>query len=97
MADIVTVEAKTIDITNLNQKLLELTGNDFEAAEMQERAAGNNFPDVTFTKSFQARLAARALGVNVFDLKAASLKNYTQACQIVFNFLFQPSDGETLA
>lgn len=97
MADIVTVEGKTIDITNLNQKLLELTGNDFEAAEAQERAAGNNFPDVTFTKSFQARLAARALGVNVYDLKAASIKNYTQACQTVFNFLFQPSDGEMLA
>lgn len=96
MADqIVTVEPKRIDINALEKKLLELTGNDFEAAEAQERAAGNNYPDLTFTKSFQARLAARALGINVYDLKAASLRDYSQACQAVFNFLFAPSDNVT--
>lgn len=85
----------TIDLSRLEEKLLELTGVDFEAAETQERAAGNNFPDVSFTKSFQARLAARALGINVYDLKAASLRDYSRACQMVFNFLFVPSDNVT--
>ena len=84
-----------IDVTKLDEKLNELRGLDFEAAEVQERAAGNNFPDVTFSKSFQARLAAIALGIPADEIKTLPLKQYNQACQRVFNFLFANSDDAT--
>lgn len=84
-----------VDISNLNEKLNELTGLDFELVESQERTAGNNFPDVTFSKSFQARLAAQALGVPVADIKELPIKKYREACSTVFNFLYSASDDET--
>ena len=95
MADVVTVEPKQIDLSKLNEKLLELTGNDFDAVEAQERAAGNAAFEISLSKSFQARLAARALGVNVYDFKAMGLRDYSRACLDVQNFLFAPSDNVT--
>ena len=70
-----------MDISKLNEKLGELRGLDFELAEAQERAAGNNFPDVTFTKGFQARLAALALNVPVADIKELPLRDIRQFAQ----------------
>ena len=84
-----------MDISKLDEGLNNLRGLDFELAEMQERATGNNFPDVTFSKGFQARLAAMALNVNVHDIKGLPLKQYAQICQTVFNFLFAPSADAT--
>ncbi len=84
-----------VDFNKLDEGLNNLRGLDFEQAESQERAAGNNFPEVTFSKSFQARLAARALGMNVHDLKALPLRDYSQVCQRTFNFLFSTSEKET--
>ena len=84
-----------MDISKLNEKLGELRGLDFELAEAQERATGNNFPDVTFTKGFQARLAALALGVPTADIKELPLRKYQNVCAQVFNFLYQPSADET--
>ena len=85
-----------IDIEKLQAGLEKLRGYDLEEAESAERAAGNNFPELSFTKSFQARLAAKALEMNVHDLKEMSLKDYDAACRLVFNFLFQSSTAETL-
>ena len=84
-----------MDTSKLSEKLNNLRGLDFELAETQERVAGNNFPDVTFTKSFQARLAAQALEVPVADIKELPLKKYNQVCGTVFNFLFTSSGDET--
>lgn len=82
-----------IDLKKLDEGLAKLVGYDLEQAESAERAAGNTFVDVTLTKSFQARLAAQALGVNVHDLKELPIKEYQAACARVFNFLFTPSDA----
>ena len=84
-----------VDLEKLNAGLNNLRGLDFESAERQERTAGNNFPDVTFSKSFQARLAATALGVPVADIKELPLREFTQATGAVFNFLFASSESAT--
>ena len=84
-----------IDMEKLSAGLEKLRGYDLEEAEAAERAAGNNFPELSFTKSFQARLAAKALDMNVHDLKEMPLKDYDSACRVVFNFLFAVSANET--
>ena len=81
-----------IDIAKLKERLPLLTGRDFEQAELMERADGNNFPEVTFTKSMQARLAAHALEVPYQEIKMLPIKEYKAVCDMVFNFLFLPSD-----
>ena len=84
----------TVDIKKLEEGLGKLSGLDFETAERQERAEGNNYPDVSFTKSFQAKLAAIALGVPFADIKELPLKKYAQVVQTVMNFLFVTSDAD---
>ena len=84
-----------IDMEKLSAGLQNLRGLDLEECEAAERAAGNNFPELSFTKSFQARLAAKALEMNVHDLKEMPLKDYDAACRLVFNFLFAGSASET--
>ena len=84
-----------LDTAKLEEGLAKLRGLDFEQCEAAERAAGNTFPEISFQKSFQARLAAKALGVNPHDIKELPLREYNSVCQRVFNFLFTSSDGET--
>ena len=84
-----------IDMEKLSAGLEKLRGYDLEEAEAAERAAGNNFPELSFTKSFQARLAAKALDMNPFDLKELSLKEYDSACRLVFGFLFSTGSAAT--
>ena len=83
---------------NLEEKLRGLTGDDFEAAEREERMLGNNFaPDISLTKSFQIRLAAKALGVPADEVRRLPMNQYNMIASRVFNFLFNPSDAETPA
>ena len=77
-----------MDTSKLTEGLNKLTGLDFEQCEAQERAAGNTQPLITMTTSFQARLAAKALGVPVADVRELPLKEYNRVCQTTFNFLF---------
>lgn len=84
-----------IDVEKLQSGLNNLRGLDLEEAEAAERAAGNNFPELSFTKSFQARLAAKALEMNVYDLKARPLKEYDSAYRATFNFLFSADSAAT--
>lgn len=86
-----------VDFAKLDAGLKNLRGLDFEAAEAQERAGGNNYPDVTFSKSFQARLASLALKVPVADIKELPLKEFSQITNAVFNFLFSNSGDATLS
>lgn len=77
-----------VDISDLTKKLDDLTGLDFEECENEERLTGTRSVDVTFSKSFQARLAARALGVNPFEIKELPLKQYARVTTQVMSFLF---------
>ena len=83
-----------IDIEELKTKLDNLKGTDFEAVEREERLAGNSSVDVTMSKSFQARLAARALGVNPHEIKELPLREYSKAVLEVMGFLFGSSVTE---
>ena len=83
-----------IDPSNLTEKLNGLSGLDFEECERDERTSGNNAVDVTFSKSFQARLAARALNCNPYEIKELSLKKYNKVVTEVMTFLFAPSEKE---
>ena len=87
---------KKINISILEEKLNTLTGHDFEKAEREERLTGNATPDLTFSKSFQARLAAFALDLNPHDIKDLPLKKYAQLTQKVSNFLFSGSETEEI-
>lgn len=77
-----------IDFEKLDAGLNKLRGYDMEEAEIAERAAGNNFVNLSLTKSFQARLAAKALDMNVHDLRELPIKEYDAACNRVFLFFF---------
>lgn len=83
-----------IDTTNLREKLQNLTGRDFEEVEREERLVGNISPDMSLSKSFQARLAAKALGVNINELKDLPANKYARITLEVFNFLFSNSEEE---
>lgn len=82
-----------VDISELEEGLANLRGLDLEQAEMQERREKNGYPDVTYSKSFQARLAAMALGVPVADIKELPLKEYSEVTNKVFVFLFGSSES----
>lgn len=82
------MEETKVDLSRLKEKLEMLTGFDLEEAEMEERAAGNIAPDIVFSKRFQARLAAKALGVHPDDMRALKASQYTFATATVSNFLF---------
>lgn len=84
-----------VDISNLTEKLKSLTGLDFEEAEKIERSTGNTAVDMTFSKSFQIRLAAMALGVDVWELKELPLPQYSRIGMEVFTFLFSSAVDET--
>lgn len=78
-----------IDIVKLQEKLDAMTGYDLEVVEAEERLAGNKQPELSMSKKFQARLAARALGMKVDDLLAKPVPDFIQACAVVFSFLFE--------
>ena len=80
-----------VDLEKLAEGLNKLSGYDMEEAESAERAAGNTFVNLSLTKSFQARLAAKALSMNVHDLRALPIKEYDAVCQKVFLFFFGTS------
>lgn len=83
-----------MDINELRKKLDNLKGVDFEAVEKEERIAGNTSVDVTMSKSFQARLAARAMGMNPHEIKELPLRQYSKVVLEVMSFLFASSDTE---
>ena len=83
-----------MDIGNLETKLDALTGRDYEECENEERKSGNNAVDVTLTKSFQARLAARAMGINPHEVKDLPLKQYSKVIMTVMRFLFADLETE---
>ena len=83
-----TKENTEIEIKDLWTKLDQLTGVDFEEVEREEIVAGNKAADVTFTRPYFIRLAARALKCSPLDLKKMPLLTYQAIARQVSNFLF---------
>ncbi|MBR4903700.1 MAG: hypothetical protein IKZ53_03440 [Selenomonadaceae bacterium] len=86
-----------IDFEKLDVGLNNLRGFDFEAVSKEERATGNTSVLMATDEKFQIRLAARALGINVNDIRELPLKTFVKVQQRVFNFLFGTSGEETIA
>lgn len=80
-----------LNLDELESKLDLLTGNDFEEVESIERQLGNLTPMITFSSSFQARLAAHALGVTPQELRGLKLPEYNDVISRTSNFLFGTS------
>ena len=84
-----------IDVKKLDEGLDKLNGFDMLELEKEERLTGNTTLELSTSKSFQARLAARALDMNVHDLKALPLKEFNQVCVRCFGFLNEPVEPMT--
>lgn len=76
-----------MDKVKLEEGLKQLTGYDFEEIEKTCRLKGDVSPDVTFSKDFQSRLAAKALGVGLDEVKKLPLPEYVATTQTVSSFL----------
>ncbi len=87
----------TVDYTKLDEGLKNLRGLDFESIEQKMYRADKVYANITFSREFQARLAALALSVPYEDITELPLKEYTKVTQRVLNFLYSISDGETSA
>lgn len=76
-----------VDITKLEKGLEELTGYDFEDAERAIRQKGDMTPDITFSKNFQTKLAAKAMGITSDKIKAMGIREYVEITTTTSNFL----------
>ena len=88
---------KNFNIDELESKLENLTGFDFEEAEQIERQTGNNTPMITFSSSFIIRLSAMALETTPQDLKALKISEYNDVVARTSNFLFGTSAKKILS
>ena len=79
-----------INTEKLEENLDKLSGYDMLVLEQEERLVGNKTLELSTSKSFQARLAAKALGVNVNDIKALPLRQFNEICIRCFGFLNEP-------
>lgn len=75
-------------MAKLDEGLEQLKGYDFEEVEREEHVAGNFSGEIGTTKTFQARLAARALNVPYPEIQAMGIKDYARLTIKVFNFLY---------
>ena len=78
-----------------HEKLIEglnsLTGFDFTKAELRVRREGDATPDVTFSKRFQAELAAIALKESAKVLMTMPISDFAEMCAEVGVFLLRGS------
>lgn len=86
---------KTIDYSNLKEKLAELDARSFQRAERACRMSADATPDITYSSAFRARLAAEALGVEFAEVSSLDLATYTTITTMVLNFLLK-SLGEEI-
>ena len=80
-------EKKTIDYSNLNEKLAELDARAFQRAERACRAIADPTPDIMYSGNFRARLAAEALGVEYGEITSMGLQAYSTIINQVLVFL----------
>lgn len=81
-------EERKIDLSKLETGLESLTGLDYTQAEHFARRKGINTPMIQFSGTFQAVLAAKALGVTYAEVCALPIGKYTVVITQVANFLF---------
>ena len=78
-----------------HEKLIEglnnLTGFDFTKAELRVRREGDMTPDVTFSKRFQAEVAAIALKESAKVLMTMPISEFAEMCAEVSVFLLRGS------
>ena len=79
-------------IEKLKAGLSKLTGNDYERAERDERASGNNATVLINTMSFATRLASYALDKPARELKALPIGEYLRMNAEVLSFLNGTTD-----
>ena len=68
------------DREKLIEGLNNLTGFDFTKAELRVRREGDATPDVTFSKRFQAELAAIALKESAKVLMTMPIADFAEMC-----------------
>ncbi|MBQ6296683.1 MAG: hypothetical protein IJK81_03195 [Selenomonadaceae bacterium] len=83
-----------IDMEKLNAGLEKLTGHDMEQAAREERRAGSQAALLDVEKSFQARLAAKALQIPLVDIRDLPIREYNEVCNNVLIFLNRSSATE---
>lgn len=76
-----------MDKAKLEEGLKQLTGYDFEEVEKTCRLKGDAAPEIMFSKDFQSRLAAKALGIGLDEIKKMALPEYVAITQEVSRFL----------
>lgn len=81
----------TYDREKLIEGLHNLTGFDFTKAELRVRREGDMTPDVTFSKRFQAEVAAIALKESAKVLMTMPISEFTEMCAEVSVFLLRGS------
>ena len=81
----------TYDREKLLDGLNDLTGFDFTKAELRARREGDMTPDVTFSKRFQAEVAAIALKESAKVLMTLPISEFTEMCAEVSVFLLRGS------
>ena len=86
---------KTIDYSNLKEKLAELDARSFQRAERACSMSADETQDLTYSSAFRARLAAEALGVEFAEASSLDLTTYTTITAMVLNFLLK-SLGEEI-
>ena len=88
-------EKAKFDLDTLENKLMELNSAAFIEAERECRMAADPTPDIMYSASFRARLAARAFGVSFEEISALKLPEFTAIISRVLVFLLKTL-GETV-
>ena len=82
-------EKKELDFTELENRLDELDSTAFINAERACRMVGDPTPDIIYSATFRARLAATAMGVPFEEIRKLNLKQYTAVITRTLAFLLQ--------
>ena len=85
-----------ITVIDLEERLKKLTGHDFIECESIERAQGNMTPIISFSASFQLRIAAIALGTNPGDLQDLPIRSLNKILMSVNSFLLRNLEEEPI-
>lgn len=76
-----------IDVEKLKRGLEQVNGVEYMAAEQEARRRGDVSVEITFSKRFQAILAAKALNVPYEEIANLKIGDFALATMTVFNFL----------
>lgn len=92
-----TAEKKALDFTNLEVRLEELDSAAFIQAERECRMNADVTPDLVYSNTFCARLAAKAMGVTFNDVKALKMPQFVAVTTRTRRFLLQSLEETILS